>query len=179
MSAFEVDHAHIDALVTAGLEWTSHLDGPLRWMVAPESHPDYERAFQAGQPWGPGCEQVMRDCQRQLTRETAEQTGAMLVAENRRSVNHRYDEDELEAIYTFAKLPTSHGAPSPVVIVGALSCYEYQACETPDWRQSEAYAFCDALRHRAIDRMVAMLAGERTTWEITDRNVFLAQRAAS
>jgi hypothetical protein len=34
-------------------------------------------------------------------------------------------------------------------ILGALACYEYQACESENWRNSYAFAICQAIR-RAI-----------------------------
>jgi hypothetical protein len=30
--------------------------------------------------------------------------------------------------------------------LGALACYEYQACESDQWRESYAYALCQAIR---------------------------------
>jgi len=40
------------------------------------------------------------------------------------------------------------------VIMGALNCYEYQACEANTWRYSFAKAICDALRHK-LCRMIS------------------------
>lgn len=40
-----------------------------------------------------------------------------------------------------------------VSVVGALkalACYEYQSCESDDWESTEAFAFCEALRHTLI-----------------------------
>lgn len=39
------------------------------------------------------------ECKRELTSETAGRVGAVLLAENRRSVDHRYDEEESEEPY--------------------------------------------------------------------------------
>src|SRR5262252_7882178 len=135
MSAFEVSKTHIDALLTAGLDWNRY--GPVRWFVNIRQHPDWDRAFEPGEPWGQTAMNVYRDCKRELTRETAGRVGAMLVNQNKRSVNFRYDEDELEAPYEFEPLP---GAPNPLVILKAIGGYEYQACETPDWEETEAHA---------------------------------------
>ena len=49
-------------------------------------------------------------------------------------------------------------------ILAAISCYEYQACEHPEWLASEAKAFCDALRMH----MIRMLPGYGGVWEVTD-----------
>jgi hypothetical protein len=42
---------------------------------------------------------------------------------------------------------------TPVEVLKLISCFEYQSCEHPDWDESEAYAFCEALRHRMIDML--------------------------
>ena len=47
------------------------------------------------------------------------------------------------------------GTFDPVKILAAINCYEYQACEHPEWKTSEARDFCEALR----DRMIRMLPG--------------------
>lgn len=175
MSAFEVDKTHLDAMVTAGMVWgmPHRHDGPLRWMVAPETHPDYERAFQPGEPWGPLASKVYEDCRRELTRETAGRVGAMLAAENRRSVDFRYDEEEIEEPYVYREL---EGPPCPVIVLKAISCYEYQSCETPDWPKSEAHAFCRALEQRAISNLPGYRDAD--AWEITDPRVFMVAAMA-
>jgi hypothetical protein len=38
--------------------------------------------------------------------------------------------------------------------LGALSCYEYQACESDQWRESYAYALCQAIR-RALCALIS------------------------
>jgi len=72
--------------------------------------------------------------------------GQKLVDENYRSVNYRYDEAHKPHTFTF-KLTKEH---SPAGIIKACDCYNYQSCETPDWRESEAHAIMRALRERAI-----------------------------
>lgn len=141
MSAYQVNKVHIDALVTAGLSFRpGRHDGPLHWYHEDETH-------------------VLND-------GTAGQVGAMLWAENARSVNHRYSEDEWEEPYEHSHL---QGRVDPVVVLAALVCYRYQSCETPDWPQSEAYAFCQALEASMIRRLPGY---DNAPWEITDPNVF-------
>ncbi|HUZ55086.1 MAG TPA: hypothetical protein VMU94_21490 [Streptosporangiaceae bacterium] len=72
---------------------------------------------------------------------------AVLLAENRRSVNHRYADDEYQAPYVFTEIT---GHLDPIAILKAISCYEYQSCEHPGWEASEARSFCEALRRRII-----------------------------
>lgn len=162
MSAFEVDTTHIDALLTAGLHRLRGRDDHLTWFIADRG----EDAYQAGEPWGLGFLEWLKTHRRELTTDTADRVGAMLMAENRRSVDHRYDEAELEQFYTFTPLP---GTPKPATVINALRCYEYQSCEHPGWKDSEARQFCDAL----MARMVRELTKHDATWEITDRRVFL------
>ena len=107
---------------------------------------------------------------RELTPETANQVGAMLAAENRRSVDHRYNETEMEDFYTFTRYPGScdsvtPGTPGldPVQVLKAIACYEYQSCEHPEWETSEAHEFCQAVRHATIDRLPGY---EAAAWEI-------------
>ena len=53
--------------------------------------------------------------------------------------------------------------PSPVAVLKAISCYEYQSCEHPGWHTSEARQFCSVLR----DHMISMLPGyDDAQWEI-------------
>lgn len=53
-------------------------------------------------------------------------------------------------------------------IMGALNCYEYQACEADTWRLSFARAICDSLR-RKLCGMIA--AG---SWEYTRPEGYVA-----
>ncbi|RGE19028.1 hypothetical protein [Leucobacter sp. wl10] len=96
-----------------------------------------------------------------LMPSTAEKVGAMLLAENQRSVNYRYNEQKLEEHYTHG--PSS--PRSPVEILFAIACYEYQSCETPDWEQSEAAAFCRKLRMHMIVQIPGY--GDAQAWPIT------------
>lgn len=140
MSAWICSDRHIAALIGAGFVYARH--GALKWRATDEV-PD--TAYQAGSPWGPGLSQIVW---RELTTETAERTGAMLVAENRRSVNHRYAESEIETIFQYDHRTATADARKlgPVALLKLVNCYEYQSCETPEWPQSEAFRFCETLR---------------------------------
>lgn len=163
MSAFVVSKTHIDAMVTAGLRLA--LPGtPLRWLWPSISTED-EGAYAVGEPWGPDSVRLVRERRHELTRETAERVGAMLWAENVRSVNHRYEEDHWEEVYQFDELGLD---VDPRVVIGAVSCYAYQSCEHPEWESSEAHAFCRALERAAVSKLCAA----DNTWEITDPGIF-------
>lgn len=50
-----------------------------------------------------------------------------------------------------------------LAMLSALSCFDYQACETPDWRQSLAWQICDAIRDAAIRALPGYSSGP---WEV-------------
>ena len=142
MSAFVVSNTHIDALLTAALC-------------------SYGTGEESGMHWYVG------DDLRQLTRTNASEVGALLLAENQRSVNNRYDRTTQVEDYEFHKLP---GDPDPITVLNAIRCFEYQACEHPEWIQSEAAHFINALQAK----MIRVICVENETWEIDDPNVFLS-----
>ena len=159
MSAFIVPVEHIRAMVNAGLVSPY---GPLSWHTRDLIEAERERAYRSREPWGPDAVETVGNVPRVLTPATAGAVGAMLLAENRRSVDYRYNEAEIEEVYT-------HG-PSrlrqALEILKAINCYEYQSCETSDWGQSEAYQFCQALR----GLLVGQLPGydEADSWPIQE-----------
>lgn len=145
MSAFEVDWAHIDALLTAGMRGAPR-GGRLRWS------------------WGnPGREGM-------LTLDTADQVGGMLAAANRRGVNranpgHDPAAPEPTEPYVYRRAGVTGGWPA---ILKAVDCLEYQSCDAPDWAGSEARAFCEALRRHAIRELDGYRAAP---YLLTERNV--------
>lgn len=167
MSAFIVSKTHIDALVTAGIVMARGACGPMRWYWPALTDDDRKDAYERGEPWGRRAVELMTERQHELRQETAGRVGAMLWAENRRSVNHRYDEDEWEQPYEFSHLP---GTPDPVIVLDAIACYEYQSCEHPEWPASEAFEFCRVLRELAI----GALPRRERRWEIDDPRVFVS-----
>jgi hypothetical protein len=135
MSAFVVSREHIDALVTAALDATPRRVGaPIAWYW-----PAIDRAEDNTA--------TLRAKRYEARREEASRIGAMLWATNVHSVNHRYDEDDWEDVYEYRRHPFDL---SPVAILKAIDCYEYQSCEHDDWPTSEAHAFCQALRRAYI-----------------------------
>jgi len=156
MSAFEVSTVHIDALVSAALQGTRF--GSLTWYHGEIPHTEPGEMLTGHDDYLAALARTRRE----VTRDNAEEWGATLLAENRRSVNHRYDEDEWEAPYTFTEI---RGRISPMAVLKAIDCYEYQSCEHPGWKASEAWSFCQVLR----SRMIGALPGySDAAWEITD-----------
>jgi hypothetical protein len=162
MSAFVVSTVHIDAMLTAGLRFGPPSGARLMtWFW-----PALDAASDRGGWTSAQLLRQARERRRELTTQTAGRVGAMLLAENRRSVDHRYDEQEWEEPYLFTPLS---GVPDPVIVLKAIACYRYQACEHPGWPSSEAAAFCDALQTRAIGCLPGYAAAP---WEIDDPRVF-------
>ncbi|SLC86610.1 hypothetical protein [Mycobacteroides abscessus] len=139
MSAFLVDPEHINVLIHAGLP-RQYPNIGLRWYYRDANNQEhYER----------------------LDYDTADRVGQMLLDANAASVNHRYDENEMY-IYSYAQ--PQHTNWSPVEVLKAIHCYQYQACEPDDWKTSEAHAFCDALTHYVINKTPGY---DQAPWAIT------------
>jgi hypothetical protein len=165
-----VDDEHIHLLVNAGLSYPT-MGSKLRWQVRELTTEEQNRVYSKGQPWGPEAQMMYGRVVRHLTQENAGYVGAMLLAENRRSVDHRYDEEEWEQPYLFKRLP---GVPNPVAVLKALDGFEYQACEHPEWEKSEAHAFVQALRKRAISKLPGY--EEDDHWGVSSGNILSAYR---
>jgi hypothetical protein len=156
VSSFEVDDTHIDVLVSAALQKRDREH--LRWYHGDVPSPEPGVALGAGEAYMAALQQTRRE----VTRDTAGHWGAVLVAANKAAVNYRYDNDEIEEAYEFTEYA---GTFSPVAILRALDCYEYQACDDPAWAASEAWSFCNALRRRTIRDLAGY---SEAAYEISD-----------
>lgn len=142
MSAFIVDEEHIHVLVWAGLHFADY--GPLRWSV-PTTNPTQYHA---------------------LEYDDTDAVGAMLWHENHVSVNYRYREQTDEPGYRY-RAPR-HQSWSPVEVLKAIRCLDYQSCEHPGWATSEARAYLDALQDALVHRLPGM---DAAPWEIDPTTV--------
>lgn len=97
-----------------------------------------------------------------VTRANASRIGADLLAENIRSVSFRYPDDAIDDLpgpiptpsaidFTYRHSPYVN--TDPVNVLKAISGYEYQSCEHPEWETSAAKEFCDRLRHAMIGKL--------------------------
>lgn len=120
MSAYLVDKATIDAMITAFL-----------WLEREED----------GSHEPPECSGGLRKF---------DQLGAMLWRENVRSVNHRYNETDRTPPYRFEALPFDDMREAMSRVYGALRGYRYQACEHEGWLTSKACAWWTALEARVV-----------------------------
>lgn len=91
-----------------------------------------------------------------------QEIGQKLLDENFRSVNFRYGDDMPSPKFS-RKYTQDYTAAQ---IIKLCNCYDYQTCETPDWNETEAYAIYNALRERAISRLVNSQAEARDIWSI-------------
>lgn len=145
MSACMVNSEVATVLVAAGLGRTNAKVGniasePLSWFHAGDDS-----------PW------------HKLTRAEADRVGGMLLAECARSVSYRYDlpnrhhENGISELAGYMTEALAYRYPVDVSysitaaeLVGTISCFEYQSCETPDWPETEAFSYCRALKERLI-----------------------------
>ena len=77
----------------------------------------------------------------------------MLAEENAKSVNYRYSGKPSLPVDRFGEFNRKVLKDySLFVLLKAIDCYEYQACEHEGWKDSEAKAFCSRLRKSLISR---------------------------
>jgi len=95
--------------------------------------------------------------------------GQILINENYKSLQARYgepqgDNSEFEPHeYKFEGYPYS--MLSPVRVIKACDCYNYQACETGEaYYKSEAHSIIEAIRERAIHSLPGY---DEADWEIS------------
>jgi hypothetical protein len=142
MSAFIVDKKHIDFLVTAAYHYdlTFNLKG---WVSARTADLDA--------------------------------LGHALWQENLESVAYRYPEDtpnsrpgpvsdNIDLEVAMYRHTPCHGPSHAIQVLKALSCYEYQSCEHPGWKDSDAFNFCAGLKDRAIS---ALPGYDDARWEVS------------
>lgn len=140
MSAFIVSDHHVTFILQVAVHVSTSGGHSLLWY------------------WG-GCHGYLTGKPEQL-----DVVGQMLLDENARSVAHRYPTtqgDDLPGspVGSYKYRP---GVPSQVIrgtwhaqALKAIACLEYQSCEHPGWKASEACAFLRALE----GRIVGMLPG--------------------
>jgi hypothetical protein len=163
MSAYMHDPAHIDTLVHAALRFSS---SGLTWQSGPNLSLDWQRL-------------------KAYDYDAATRIGKILLRENAESMAYRYNMKDLDndadggtrSIEYLGYLALAdeykysindNGKPwrvlPAVAILKAIDSYEYQSCEHPEWKESEARHFCDALRHSLIERLPGYEQAE--TWSI-------------
>lgn len=101
----------------------------------------------------------------QLTPDTADGVGQMLIDANTAAVNHRRSPTTAphqSCDYRYAR--PQHTTWSIIEVLHAIECYEYQ-CSGPDhWESSQAYAFCREMQRILITALPGYSEGP---WAIT------------
>jgi hypothetical protein len=93
-----------------------------------------------------------------------EKLGQILVDQNYRSVNERYNETNKSPRFVFKFNPLPMVALKNIVqIFKACDCYDYQACETDDYYDTKARSIIDEIR----DHLISQLPGyDEAEWSI-------------
>jgi len=90
---------------------------------------------------------------------------AVLHAQNKRSVLARYPNADASYFPTYEpKRITVRITPQRAL--AAVACYEYQACETDDFKSTLAYAFCRMIEAEAISEL-----REGEPWALEEKHV--------
>lgn len=127
-----------------------------------------------------------------ITRHNAEEVGRELMAQNERSVMHRYPGDDVTdaaARYRFRPLDELLLMAAPRAgawIVKACDCLEYQSCETDDYETTLAHVITAAIHSAAVSDLPTYdapwgISRDKLPADIKGRNVvclsdFIARR---
>lgn len=90
--------------------------------------------------------------------------GQMLWNENIKSVSARFPNEGVDTLpgpigedYRFMAIDCDRYGFEDFLKLGqvakSLDCYEYQSCEHDGWKDSQAHAFCEALRNLLLTRL--------------------------
>lgn len=83
--------------------------------------------------------------------------GQILIDENRRSVNYRYNETEAADPFVYKPYKVA-----PIQAAKFIICIDYQSCETPGWDRTRAHA----LLFRLLQNIVRKLGSyESCAWD--------------
>lgn len=158
MSAFIVSKKHVDTLVQSAIAGPSDHHG---WHDSGER---FFRWYYDGQSrrLDPFADEPRERGRTEIV--TPSMLGQLLWDENRRSVDHRYDEENVEQPYLFEPVTRPGvmmiGAAGLTIAIESLvtaaelacgiNCYEYQSCEHDDWGSSEAFAICRSMKENIL-----------------------------
>lgn len=139
MSAFIVSDQHINALLTyharSQFGGTSHLWDGESWLE-----------INVYSPQG---------------KQNLTKFGQILVDQNYRSVNHRYESTDSPHRYKFVQDQNPLHL-RPVQILKLCQSFDYQACETDDYKTTIAAQIIDNIKNRAIGELAGYESAEWT-----------------
>lgn len=100
-------------------------------------------------------------CLESITPATAERVGQILISENQRSVNYRYNEKESAPVFVFSN---GYGHfMTAVQIIKLCHGLDYQCCEPDDWPQTVAHSILRAIENKAIYTLPGY---EQASWSL-------------
>ena len=86
--------------------------------------------------------------------KTMSRVGQILVDQNCRSYNYRYDEALEPEVFEITGQDLMYVPRlTPVETLKALASYDYQSCETPDYEETDAWKLANIIRHYAIEAL--------------------------
>jgi hypothetical protein len=142
VSAYLVGNDHLDLMVSAGFRGVGH---------------DATLDVYHGDTWN-----------RYNRHEHADIVKGIFHEANIDSVNYRYKEFTTEATRPYNGADITPYLGGPVIpwghVLGALRCFEYQSCETPEWGESLAKAIVDKIRFK-VCQAITDEAGGMWCWE--------------
>ena len=146
MSAYVVSDRHINELVS----WAAQNMGGI-WAGDEAGFKHFRGTCSAKEPYGspPDAEQSIAE---------------VLKAENVRSICARYSDEKPEN-YEPIRFEAVASQRTPVEILKACECYDYQACETDDYLVTPAAAIIRQIRSAAI---AELLGYKDADWEFCD-----------
>lgn len=89
---------------------------------------------------------------------TSNAMGQALVNQNYKSVNFRYSRNTETPKYNYEDVKINEG-----ILLGCIDCYEYQACETDDYFNSEIHYSLLRLKNKILKRMIKE-KGQEIPW---------------
>ena len=163
MSAYIVDPRTIDYLIAWAHQHRTHDSAPsvsIPERMDPTTLPDTLDGYGQGERFS-------------LMQLTPNDLGAILLAENVRSVQARYPREAVATLpgpcdqsrvlaYQYQPVPSLNAA----WVVKSCDCLDYQSCETDDWRDTLAYAIVQTIRESAISALT-----EDAPWGVTDEDL--------
>lgn len=147
MSAYICDPSTVDYLVT----WATHQRDLSVYLPAGFPATAYDRARS---------DRLGLASRLNLRELTPDELGAILLAENVRSVRARYPSDtpdsppgpcDQKRVWAYRFQPVAHQLPTWVI--KACDCLRYQSCETDDYENTLAYKVMQAIRESAITHL--------------------------
>jgi hypothetical protein len=177
MSAYIVDKAHIDALVTVAV--LGPVTEPSAYNTTGWTGP--RAAGWDGITWSQVPRRVAEALQgaprRKAEFDTGDEVGQVLVDANVASIEYRYPD-------TIGHTENCPGPCEPYWVepyawkggrrltalqaLAAINGFEYQACERPDWEDSEAYRLLESLKASLVHFIPGYRAAADAAWAIIE-----------